>query len=190
MAPRRAISWTAAAAIVAYASIAAGARAQTTTPPPPPAAVPPLPTDGAERVLCDDYKAIEQAALQDFTPIAGKFSKFTPLMRLAPMFISPRLAPAKLVLPNADKCDVRPSGLSPGKNAYSCLWKSQQPDYAAADQAKRIAFCLDADVTQSDFTTDLTVVTQNKVRFRLISEHHYDTPDGYAVRLLVDGPQF
>ena len=85
---------------------------------------------------------------------------------------------------------MRPSGLRPGKNAYTCLWKSQQPDLAAVDQAKGIALCLDADVTKSDFSTDLTVVTQSKVRFRLISEHHYQGPDGYAVRLVVDGPQF
>ncbi|HUO23715.1 MAG TPA: hypothetical protein VMU59_14465 [Caulobacteraceae bacterium] len=164
----------------------AGAQTASTTPAPSSAPKP----GGAEHVLCDDYREVEQAALQDFTPIAGKFSRFGPLIRMAPRFLAPRLAPAKLVLPDADGCDVRSSSLNPGKNAYSCLWKSQQPDYAAADQAKRIAFCLDADVTKSDFSTDLTVVTQSKVRFRLTSEHHYDTPDGYAVRLMVDGPQF
>jgi|GEM_PF-3974434 hypothetical protein len=146
--------------------------------------------DGAGRVACDDYKAVERAALQDFTPVAGKFSHFSPFIRLTPSFLAPRLAPAKLVLPDADRCDVRASSLRPGKNAYSCLWKSEQPDFAAADQAKRIALCLDADVTKSDFSSDLTVVTKSNVRFRLITEHHYDGPDGYAVRLLVDGPQF
>jgi hypothetical protein len=190
--------WTAWAAIIALAGAATAAMAQTQAPPkpqPPAASAAPAPAsdgarDGAQNVLCDDYKSVEQAALQDFTPIAGKFSKLTPLIRITPPFLAPRLAHAKLILPDADACDVRPSGLRPGKNAYSCLWKSQQPDFAAADQAKRIAFCLDADVTKSDFSTDLTVITQSKVRFRLVTEHHYDTPDGYGVRLLVDGPQF
>ena len=147
--------------------------------------------DGAKRVQCEDYKAIELAALDDFRPvIAGKTSRFAPIIRLAPSFLAPKLANAKLVLPDADECDVRPSSLNGGRNAYSCFWKSAQPDFAAADQAKSIAFCLNADVTKSDFSSDLTVVTQNKVRFRLVTEHHYDGEDGYAVRLLVDGPQF
>ncbi len=90
------------------------------------------------------------------------------------------------MLPEAAECDLRSSTLRPGKIAYFCFWKSEQPDWAASDQAKRTARCLGAEVTKSDFSTDLTVVTAAKVRFTLTIQHAYDH---YGVRLLVDGPQ-
>jgi hypothetical protein len=170
-------AWAAVTVALGAAAIASAAHAE------------PGPQDGAQ-VLCQDYKAIELAALDDFQPIAGKPAKVNPLVRLAPALLAPKLAPAKLMLPDADECDLRPSVLRRGKNAYSCLWKSQQPDFAAVDQARRIAACLGAAVTKSDFGSDLNVVTPLKARFRLITEHGYDGADGYAVRLLVDGPQF
>jgi hypothetical protein len=149
---------------------------------------PPAPTTNTTTsVLCDDYKAVEQAALDNFSPMAGRSGKINPLIRLAPGLLAPTFAGARLVLPDANECDLRPSTLRPGKTAYVCFWKSQQPDWAAADQAKRIAACLGADLSKSDFSTDLTVVTGQKVRFTLVSQHTYDH---YGVRLLVDGPQF
>ena len=140
----------------------------------------------ATEALCGDYKAVEQAALRDFRPIGAKSGAFNRVIGLAPDLIAPRLSGAKLMLADADECDVRPSALRPGKSAYFCFWKSEQPDLAAVDQAKRVAGCLGADMTKSDFSTDLIVVTSAKVRFTLSIQHAYDH-DG--VRLLVDGPQ-
>lgn len=146
----------------------------------------PSPPGSATTVLCEDYKAVEQDALLDFRTVGGKSGQFNRVIGLAPDLIAPRLSGAKLVLPDADECDVRPSALRPGKTAYFCFWKSEQPDLAAVDQAKRIARCLGAEVTKSDFSDDLVVVTQAKVRFTFHIQHAYDH---YGVRLLVDGPQ-
>jgi hypothetical protein len=141
----------------------------------------------ATAALCDDYRAVAQAAAQDFAPVGGKPGQMDRVIGLAPDLLAPRLSGARLMLPDANECDVRPSRLRPGKRAYFCFWKSEQPDIAAVDQARRIARCLDAPMTKSDFSSDLTVVTQAKVRFTLSIQHAYDH-DG--VRLLVDGPQF
>jgi hypothetical protein len=150
----------------------------------------PAPPHSAMAVLCEDYKAVEQAALDDFSSMAtkpGKPAKVNPLIRLAPELLAPRFSGARLMLPDADECDLRPSALRRTHNAYFCFWKSEQPDFAAADQAKRIAACFGGEVTKSEFSTDLIVVTPAKVRFTLASQHAYDH---YGVRLLVDGPQF
>ena len=149
-------------------------------------AQPPRP-DFAVSVLCDDYKSLEQAALNGFVGVAGKSAKVSPLIGLAPDLLAPRFSAARLTLPDARECDVRPSSLRRGKSAYFCFWASEQPDLAAVDQAKLIAACLDAQVGKSDFSSDLVVVTRSKVRFTLASQHAYDN---YGVRLLVDGPQF
>ena len=146
----------------------------------------PGPPDSAMAVLCEDYKAVEQAALRDFAPMGAKPGPLDRMIGLAPDLLAPRLSAAKLMLPDAAECDLRPSALRRGKSAYFCFWKSEQPDLAAVDQAKRIAHCLDADVTKSDFSADLIVVTSAKVRFTLAIQHAYDHE---GVRLLVDGPQ-
>jgi hypothetical protein len=147
------------------------------------------PGPAAERALCEDYRTVEQAALEDFRPLADAPARNSPLASLAARLLASRPLPTTLALPDANACDLRPSMLRARKKSYSCLWKSAQPDLAAADQAQRIAGCLGSEVTKSDFGTDLEVVTATKVRFRLIIEHGYDGPDGYAVRLWVDGPQ-
>lgn len=144
------------------------------------------PPESATAVLCEDYKSLEQAALQDFRAVGGKPGQMNRVIGLAPDLLAPRLSGAKLMLPDAAECDLRPSTLRPGKIAYFCFWKSEQPDWAAVDQAKRAARCLDAEVTKSDFSTDLTVVTRAKVRFTLSIQHAYEH---YGVRLMVDGPQ-
>jgi hypothetical protein len=118
--------------------------------------------------------------------MAGGRSKADAVVGMAFSLIGKGAQGAKLILPDADKCDLQSSALRPGKTAYVCFWKSKQPDWAAVDQAKRVAQCLGADVVKSDFSTDLTVVTAAKVRFTFVSQHAYDH---YGVRVLVDGPQ-
>ena len=86
-------------AALGAAAIAAAAHAQ------------PAPPDGATQALCQDYKAVEQAALDDFRPLAGKPAKVNPLIRLAPALLAPRFSGARLMLPDADECDLRPSVL-------------------------------------------------------------------------------
>jgi hypothetical protein len=143
--------------------------------------------DSATAALCEDYKVLETAALDGFSAVGGKSSKLNPAIGLAPDLLAPRFSPATLTLPDARECDLRPSRLRRGKSAYSCFWRSEQPDLAAVDQAKQIAACLDARVSKGDFSPDLVVVTGSKVRFVLAVQHTYDN---YGVRLLVDGPQF
>ena len=147
------------------------------------------PGPAAERTLCEDYKAVEQAALEDFRPLTDMPAKTGPLASLAARLLASRPLATTLTLPDANGCDLRPSALRARKKSYSCIWKAEQPDMAAADQAQRIAGCLGSQVVKSDFSSDLEVVTAAKVRFRLVIEHSYDGPDGYAVRLWVDGPQ-
>lgn len=147
----------------------------------------PPPPDAATAALCDDYRAVEQEAAQDFRSLGAKSGAVNRVIGLAPDLIAPRLSGARLILPDAQECDLRPSSLRPGRTAYFCFWKSDQPDWSAVDQAKRIARCLGASVTKSDFSSDLVIVTSAKVRFTLTVQHAYDH-DG--VRLLVDGPQF
>lgn len=146
----------------------------------------PSPANSALAVLCEDYRSIEQSALDGFVGIAGKSTKVNPLVALAPELLAPRFSGAKLMLPDAQECDLRPSKLRRGHTAYFCFWKSDQPDLAATDQAQRIAACLNSQATKSDFSADLVVVTPAKVRFTLTSQHAYDR---YGVRLTVDGPQ-
>jgi hypothetical protein len=144
------------------------------------------PDSSAAAVLCDDYRAVEQAALQDFRPMVGKSGRSNPVVQMARGLLASGPSGAKLVLPDADGCGMTSSSLRPGKSAYSCFWKSDQPDWAASDQAGRIAHCLGAAVTKSDFSSDLVVVSAAKVRFTLVIQHAFDH---YGVRLLVDGPQ-
>lgn len=146
----------------------------------------PDPAKSAMAVLCEDYRSIEQSALDGFIGVAGKSTKVNPLVALAPELLAPRFSGAKLMLPEAEECDLRPSKLRRGHTAYFCFWKSDQPDMAATDQAKRIAACLNSQATKSDFNADLVVVTPAKVRFTLTSQHVYDR---YGVRLMIDGPQ-
>ncbi|HVY34080.1 MAG TPA: hypothetical protein VG960_06635 [Caulobacteraceae bacterium] len=146
----------------------------------------PGPANAAMAVLCEDYRSVEQSALGGFIDVAGKSPKVNPLVALVPDLLAPRFSGAKLMLPDAEECDLRPSKLRRGHTAYFCFWKSDQPDMAATDQARRIAACLNSQTTKSDFSADLVVVTPAKVRFTLASQHTYDH---YGVRLMVDGPQ-